>query len=59
MSAAAASSGLSRAFYVWLNDLEKIMAAWDVKWGNLPYDLPLDHSPESCWRDSFDDGMTP
>ena len=50
-------------FVVWLAELEKIMGEWDAKYGNLPYALPLDRAEDNgnvcCWRDSYDDGMTP
>lgn len=50
-------------FLAWLGELEKVMTAWDAKYGNLPYALPLDRDLTAgnnlCWRDSYDDGMTP
>lgn len=51
------------SFLTWLLDLEKIMTDWQAAHGNLPYDLPLDLDMTNgnvlCWRDSYDDGMTP
>lgn len=50
-------------FSEWLGILESIMRAWDEKHGNLPYTLPLTHDENEgnrlCWKDSYDDGMTP
>jgi len=51
------------SFTEWLAELERLMTEWDQQYGNLPYGFPLDKSPDNgnvlCWRDSFDDGMTP
>jgi len=48
------------AWQQWLDHLESIMREWDAKHGNLPYALPLAESTGlDCWRDSYDDGMTP
>jgi hypothetical protein len=44
-------------FSEWCDKLEVIMRAWDVKHGNLPYELPLDR--DAGWRDCFNDDMTP
>ena len=41
----------------WLPALQAIMSTWDEKYGNLPYELPL--GDFRCWRDSYDDGMSP
>lgn len=50
-------------FREWVDKLEEIMRKWDAKHGNLPCGLPLDRDPTSgnllCWKDSFDDGMSP
>ena len=50
-------------FDIWLIELESLMTEWHRKYGNLPYELPLDKTPDAgnvlCWKDSFDDGMTP
>jgi len=39
------------------------MREWDAAHGNLPYELPLDRAEDNgnvlCWKDSYDDGMTP
>ncbi len=44
----------------WLPELERLMAEWDGKYGNLPYALPLrDSTGLDCWREMFDDGLTP
>lgn len=44
----------------WLPELESIMQDWDRSWSNLPYSLPLkDSTGLDCWRDMFDDGLTP
>lgn len=50
-------------FKDWLASLEAIMRDWDAKHGNLPYTLPLTDTDNEgnvlCWKDSYDDGMTP
>lgn len=50
-------------FSEWMDELEGLMRDWHAKHGNLPYDLPLDRAEDNanicCWRDSYDDGMTP
>ena len=51
------------SFSEWMDILEKLMGEWDGKYHNLPYPLPLDRAKDNgnicCWRDSYDDGMTP
>jgi hypothetical protein len=50
-------------FNQWLDILEGLMREWDAAHGNLPYELPLDRAEDNgnvlCWKDSYDDGMTP
>lgn len=52
--------GGKMTFDLWLAWLEQIMRDWQTSWGNLPYTLPLaDCTGLECWRDAYDDGMTP
>lgn len=47
-------------FEMWVSELEGVMRDWEKSWGNLPYVLPLAVSTGfDCWRDSYDDGMSP
>lgn len=54
---------VSVTFNDWLASLEAIMRDWQAKHGNLPYKLPLSDAENEgnvlCWKDSYDDGMTP
>ena len=54
---------ISVTFKDWLASLETVMREWDAKHGNLPYTLPLtgvdNEGNVLCWKDSYDDGMTP
>ena len=53
-------TGGKLTFDMWMDLLEAIMRDWQTSWGNLPYSLPLaDSTGLDCWRDSYDDGLSP
>ncbi|MGI9296394.1 MAG: hypothetical protein ACR2QC_00675 [Gammaproteobacteria bacterium] len=51
---------LVRAFADWVDELEQVILSFEKKSGWRPYDIPLAVSTGlACWREWYDDGMTP